>query len=98
MSDAWGTPTPVPASVKEWGDPAALSAIVTEAARLPATVGVKVTEMLQLPPAATVAPHVFVCPKSPLLAPVTAMLVMVSAAVPGLLRVTLCAALDVPTF
>jgi hypothetical protein len=54
--------------------------------------------MLQLPPAATLAPHVLVWPKSPLLAPVIAMLAMARAVVPGLLKVTLCAALDVPTF
>jgi hypothetical protein len=98
LSDACGTPPPMPESVKEWGDPAALSVIVIEAVRLPAAVGVKVTEMLQLPPAATLAPHVLVCPKSPLLAPVTAMLEMVSAALPGLLKVTLCAVLELPTF
>ena len=80
------------------GDPAALSVMVTDAPRLPAAVGVNVTEMLQFPPAATLAPQVLVCAKSPGLVPATAMLVIVKAAVPVLLSVTDWAALVVPTF
>src|ERR1022692_64199 len=57
VSETIGTPTPVPERVTVWGDPAALSVIVTEAPRLPAAVGVKVTEILQFPPAATLAPR-----------------------------------------
>jgi len=69
-----------------------------EALRVPVAVGVKVTEILQLPPAATLVPQVLFWPKSPEFAPVTAMLVMVSAPVPVLFRVTDCDALVVPTF
>jgi uncharacterized protein YqcC (DUF446 family) len=98
LSDTIGTPTPVPERVTVWGDPAALSVMVTDAPRLPAAVGVNVTEMLQLPPAATLAPQVLVCAKSPGLVPATAMLVTVKAAVPVLLSVTDWAALVVPTF
>src|SRR5271169_4401017 len=88
LRDAIGTPTPVPDRVNVCGDPAALSVMVTDALRAPAAVGVNVTEMLQFPPAATLTPHVLVCPKSPALVPVTAMLVMVKAPVPVLFSVT----------
>jgi hypothetical protein len=36
LSDTTGTPTPVPKRATAWGDPAALSAMVTDAPRLPA--------------------------------------------------------------
>src|ERR1035441_9703894 len=98
VSDTTGTPTPVPERVTVWGDPAALSVMVTDAPRLPAAVGVKVTKMLQLPPAATLAPQVLVCAKSPGLVPVTARLLIRRVAVPVLLSVTDWAALVVPTF
>src|ERR1017187_10410675 len=98
VSDTIGAPTPVPERVTVWGDPAALSVMVTDAPRIPAAVGVKVTEMLQLPPAATLAPQVLVCAKSPRLVPVTARLLIRRVAVPVLLSVTDWAALVVPTF
>jgi hypothetical protein len=60
---------------------------------VPAAVGLKVTEIVQLAPAPTVIPQVLVCEKSPL----AAMLEMLSVAVPVLLRLTDCAALVVPT-
>jgi hypothetical protein len=63
-------------------------------------VGSNVTLILQFAPAASVVGltgHVFVCAKSPLFAPVMAMLVIVSAALPVLVMVTLCATLVVPT-
>src|SRR5579863_5638864 len=62
--------------------------------RAPEAVGVKTTEIAQLAPAATLLPQVFVWLKSPL----AAMLAIESAAVPVLVSVTTCAALDVPTF
>ena len=55
-----------------------MSAMVTAPVRGPVAVGVKVTEMVQLAPAAKEVPHVFVSPKSPL----AAMLLMLRAAVP----------------
>src|SRR5438874_2678114 len=61
-------------------------------------VGVKVTLIVQLPPAATLAPQLLVCPKSPGLVPVKPMLVMVNAAPLGFESVTALAALVVPTF
>src|SRR5438874_444914 len=61
-------------------------------------VGVKVTLIVQLPPAATLAPQLLVCPKSPGLVPVKPMLVMVNAAPLGFESVTALAALVAPTF
>ncbi len=89
---------PDPLRVTFCGLPIALSVIVTFADRFPAAVGVKVTPMLQLAPAATEPPQLFVWAKSPLLVPVTAILLMLSAVLPVLVRVTVCAALVVPTF
>jgi hypothetical protein len=74
-----------------------LSVIVTAALRAPVAVGVNVTLILQLAPAATLAPQVFVWLKSPLFVPVIVMLVMLSAAVPVLERVTAWAVLVVLT-
>jgi hypothetical protein len=62
-SPAAGTPVPVPVRETVCVVPdtlLALSVIVTVAMRVPAAVGLKVTEMLQLVPAVRVAPHVFV--------------------------------------
>ena len=63
----------------------ALSMMAKEPLREPLTVGVKVTLSVQLALAATVEPQVLVWEKSPL----AVMLVMLSAALPVLLRVTL---------
>ena len=72
---------------------AALSLIVTVPVRVPAAVGLKVTLMAQLPPAATELPQLSVSAKSPL----TAMLVMARLTVPALVRVEDCAGLGVLT-
>ena len=82
---------PVPLSCAVWGVFEPLSLTLSVPARTPSTVGVKVTEILQFPPAASVAGaigHVEVCPKSP----ETEMLLIASGAVVVLLRTT---ALDV---
>jgi hypothetical protein len=92
------TITPVPVRPMVCGLPAALSVIVTLAVRLPFAVGVKVTLMLQLPPPARELPHVFVWAKSPLLVPVTAILVMLTAVLPVLANVTAWAVVAVPMF
>src|SRR5439155_21127861 len=76
----------------------ALSVTVRVAVRVPVAVGLNVTLIVQLDAAATLVPQVFVCAKSPLLAPVRAMVVMLNAALPGLERVTGWDALVVPTF
>jgi hypothetical protein len=51
---------PVPAKVSGCGLPGALSVIAIEAVRVPRAVGVKVTLIVQFPPAATELPHVLV--------------------------------------
>jgi hypothetical protein len=56
-----------------------------------------VTLIVQLAPGATELPHVLVWAKSPGSAPVNPTLVILSVTVPGLFRVTDCAALLVPT-
>ena len=69
---------PVPVSPAVCGLFVALSVTASDAVRLPVAVGVKVTLMVQLAPAARLVPQLFVWPKSPLLAPVTAILVILS--------------------
>jgi hypothetical protein len=60
--------------------------MLTEAARLPLAAGVKVTLMVQFPPAATELPQVLVWAKSLAFVPVIARLVIVKAPLPALLR------------
>ena len=84
----------VPVSETACGLPVALSVRVSTPVRVPETVGVKVTEMVQVAFAAMLAVQPeFVCPKSP----VIAMFEIASAAVPVFVTVTVCAALDAPT-
>ena len=83
----------VPVRLMVWGLLGALSVIVTVPVRVPAAVGLKVTLMVQLPPAATEPPQVLVWAKSP----VAPMLVIVKAVLPVLVRVEVRAALVVPT-
>ena len=51
---------PVPERLRDWGLPLALSVKLTEADRLPLAVGSNVTLTVQLAPAATELPQVFV--------------------------------------
>jgi hypothetical protein len=69
---------------------------LTVAVREPSAVGVKVTEIEQVDPAASVVPQVVVFAKSPEFIPPTAMLEMFSTPVPVLLNVTLFAAVVEP--
>jgi hypothetical protein len=78
---------PVPVRLALWGLPLALSAMLTEAARLPLADGVKVTLMVQLAPAATELPQVLVWAKSLALVPVIVRLVILKLALPVLVRV-----------
>ena len=87
----------MPLKVTLCGEPAALSAMATEADRLPAAEGLKVTESVQLAAAASEVPQVFVWLKSAALVPAIATLVMDSAALPELDTVIVWAALVVPT-
>ena len=70
-----------------------LSVIVIWAVRVPTASGVKVTVIVHWPEAATEPSQVLVCEKSAASVPASAMLVMVSAVLPPLVRVTVCGAL-----
>ena len=84
---------PLPESGTFWGLPAALSVMVSVPASEPPVAGEKVTLILQEPPVATLLPQLLVSPQLALVAT----LVMMSAALPVLLRVTGCDELAVPT-
>ena len=73
---------PVPLRAAVWGAPGALSVTVSVAVKLAADAGVKVTAMVQEASIASELPQLLVWLKSAALAPVIAMLVMASAAVP----------------
>ena len=79
---------PVPDSDTDCGLPLALSAMVKVAVMLPEAAGVIRTAMLQLPPAASEEPQVLASLKSAALVLPSEMPVMLRAAVPVLLRVT----------
>src|SRR6267143_2781421 len=89
--------TPVPVSVTVCGLLESLSVMVTAAELVPAIAGLKVTLIAQLAPAANELPQVFVSAKSPLSAPVTAMLVIDKAEVALFVSVVDCALLVTPT-
>ena len=91
-------PLPVPVRVTVCGLLGRLSAMLTEAARGPVAVGENFTIIAQLAFCASELPQLFDSEKSPALAPVRPMLVMVKLAVPVFVRVTLCAGLVVPKF
>jgi len=80
-----GVATPVPVRLTVCVAGLALSVMVNEPLLEPLAVGVKVTLRVQLALAARLEPQVLVWEKSPL----AVMLVMLSAALPVLLRVTL---------
>ncbi len=74
--------------------PPLLSLMVTEPVSGPGATGEKVTVTIQVPPAATLLPQLLVSLKFALVA----MLVMLSAAAPVLLKLTCCDTLCVPRF
>jgi hypothetical protein len=78
----------VPVNETVCGLPAAVSVMLTLPVRVPVVVGLKVTMIEQFDPEATLAPHAFVWEKSPLLAPVIAMLVIIKVVAPVLERFT----------
>ena len=55
----------MPLRLMTWGDPAALSCIRIDPKRVPAVVGVKVTDKVQLPAADTLVPQLSNSAKSP---------------------------------
>lgn len=83
---------PVPLRVTVCGEPVAVSEIVSVPVRAPIAVGVNLTEIAQLAPAATDDPQVFVSAKSP----DAAIDLMSRTDPPELVSVTACAALVVP--
>lgn len=88
------TITPWPVNDTACGE--ALSSIIIVALRLPTNVGVKVTLMLQLAPAAKLVPQLLFSAKSPAFAPVSVILLMVSGIFPELESTTSCGELVVP--
>jgi len=92
-----GAAVPVPVSVALCGEFEALSTTFTVALKLVADAGVNVTEILQVPPAASVAPHPFVSPKSAGFVPPSETLVMFNVAVPGFESTITCVLLVVLT-
>ena len=88
---------PVPVKATLCGLPDALSVIRSEALREPVAVGLNVTLIVQLAPAARLEPQLFVCEKFEEFVPANAMLLIVSAPVPVLVNVTGLAALVVFT-
>src|SRR5215467_9226499 len=87
---------PEPESATLCGLLVALSVTFKVAESEPATTGVNVTLTVQLAPAATLDPQSLFCVKLPGLLPPMAMLLMFSATLWLLLRITLCAGLLVP--
>ena len=71
--------------------------MLSVAVRLPLAAGVKVTLILQLPPAATELPQVLLCAKSLGLVPVIVRLDIDNASLLELLRVVVCVPLVEPT-
>ena len=87
---------PVPVRLTVWGLPVALSVRVTAAVRDPLAAGVKVTLIVQLAPAATLAPQLLVCAKSLAFAPEIARLVTLKDVLPEFVKVIVWAVLVVP--
>jgi hypothetical protein len=87
---------PVPLRDTDCGLPAALSEMLSTAVRVPDAVGLNVTLMLQLAPAAKEVPHVSVWAKSPGSVPLMAIPMMVRLLMPTLVKVTVCGELVVP--
>jgi hypothetical protein len=88
---------PVPESAIAWGLPEAESATVTAAVRIPVALGLKITLIAQLLPAARELPQLLVWVKSLAFEPESAMLEMLKAALPELVKVIACVALAVLT-
>src|SRR5580704_3763019 len=89
---------PVPVMGTSWGEVTLLSATLRFADSAAWVVGVKVTLMVQLAPAARVPlgePQVFVCEKSEAFVPVNEMVMVVRDPVPLLVKVTGCERLEV---
>ena len=87
----------MPVRVTICGDPPALSVMAITAVSAAADAGVKCPWMMQFAPIARLDPQGFGNTNEAASAPVTLMLVIARAALPVLVSVTCCGALDVPT-
>ena len=90
--------TPVPLRVMLCGELLSLSMRTTDAVSAPVTVGAKCPWMMQLAPAARLAPQSLAKSNDEAFPPVTAMLVNEIAVPPVLVTLTCCSPVDVPTF
>ena len=95
FGDAAATAVPVTGTV--WGDPAALSVMVNDEERVPAAVGLNVTEIVQDAPTAKLEPQLLDWLKSKGLPPVKATEENDAGAVPPFFTVTDCVADATPT-
>jgi hypothetical protein len=86
----------MPESAAICGLPGALSAMVRVAFRAPSAAAVKTTAIVQLSPATTLLPQVLVSVNSLLCGPVIVMELMVNAARPRLVRVTVSGEVEIP--
>ena len=93
---AAGGVTAVPLTARLCGELVAESAISKVALRVPAAVGVKLTETVQLAPAANEVPQVLESGKSPACAPLIEIALMLRLLPPLLERFTTCAVLVLP--
>jgi len=89
--------TPVPLIAMDCGELPALSVMVIVAVSAPVVTGARCPWMVQLAPAATVAPHVFAKTNDDAFAPVTEMLETLRSAIPSFVSVTICDPLAAPT-
>ena len=89
--------TPVPERLTVCGLPAALSASMIEALRVPEEPGLKVTVSVHWPEGASEEPQLLVKAKSAASGPLTSMLERARLALPTLVNVADCGALVVPT-
>ena len=88
-----GAAVPIPVKLIICGEPVALSLTRMLPVTLPVVIGAKVTEIVQLAPAANDAPQLLVSLNNPRMGELGAEIpVMVSGALPVLLSVTVCAA------
>jgi len=97
LAIAGGKSVPVPLRAKVWGLLLPLSVMLRVATSEPTTEGVRVTEILQVAPTATVAPQVVVLEKSPEFVPVMEIAEMVNVPPVLLVRVTVREELGTPT-
>jgi hypothetical protein len=89
--------TPVPVSAIDCGELVVVSLMVIAAVIAPAVVGAKCPWMVQFAPAARLVPQLLENANADAFVPVTVMLLMSRAALPVLVKVTLCEGLVDPT-